>query len=113
MVEKKELEIIKQDGYLKPYESIIENRQKKFYDYIKEIENNEKSLIEFSQSYKNMGLHALKDNSLSFREYAPGAKAISIVRRFDFFIFLSLEILIFGTEKSITVRKIILGFSVW
>lgn len=123
------LAIVKQDPYLHPYEGVIERRLSNYNNLISNIKKNEKSLVDFANSYKHMGIHYNeKDMSISFEEYAPGAQAISIVRMnsylflfhyihilyplfSNFFIyFVSLEILIFGIERSFTVPKTNLAF---
>ena len=73
-------ELVKQDPYLHPYEAIILNRLEKFEKSVKEIEVNEGSIENFARSYNNMGIHIQNDNSITFKEYAPSAKSISIVR---------------------------------
>jgi len=73
-----QFDAINQDQYLKPYEGKIKEKLEKMNLLIREIENNEKSLIEFSQSYKIMGL-TINGNEMLFREYAPGAKSMSLV----------------------------------
>lgn len=73
-----EFEVINQDHYLKPYEGKIRERSELMSKLIKDIESNEKSLLEFSEGYKKLGLNVV-DDGIIFREYAPGAKAISLV----------------------------------
>jgi hypothetical protein len=73
-----DLEVINSDNYLKPYEKKIKDRLNKFRTLLKEIEKNEGSLKEFSESYKRMGLN-MTENGIEYREYAPGAKDITIV----------------------------------
>ena len=95
------LKILDQDEYLIPYQSRIYERIQLFNQSLLEIETNEKSIEEFAFSYKTLGLHKNNDNSLSFKEYAPGALEISIVSLY--LIYNSLEILIFGIERSLNV----------
>jgi len=75
-----EFELIKQDIYLAPYEKRIKERNDLFKASLKEIETNEKSIESFGLTYKTMGLFMNNDLSLTFREYAPGAKKITLVR---------------------------------
>lgn len=73
-----EFEVINQDHYLKPFEGRIKERMEMMNRLVKEIEKNESSLLEFSQGYKKMGFNVDEDG-ITFREYAPGAKSISLV----------------------------------
>ncbi len=76
------LKIIQQDEYLSPYEDRILERLSLFNKSLEEINKNEDSLINFSNSYKSMGLHVNKqDFSICFKEYAPSALRISIVSK--------------------------------
>lgn len=74
-----DFEMINQDPSLKQYEGAIQHRNDLFKKQLEEIEKNETSLEAFSQSYKKLGLNKTKDNDIIYREYAPGAKSISIV----------------------------------
>jgi hypothetical protein len=74
-----EFEVINQDPYLKPYESKIKERVERFKQVIKEIETNEGDFIEFCRSYKKMGIHVTEEG-IKYTEYAPGARALSIVQ---------------------------------
>jgi hypothetical protein len=73
-----EYEVINQDPYLKPYDSKIKERMDKFKQVIKDIETNEGDFLEFCRGYKKMGLQITKQG-VKFTEYAPGARALSIV----------------------------------
>jgi hypothetical protein len=73
-----EFEVINQDPYLKPYEGRIKERVEKFKQVIKDIETNEGDFYEFCRGYKKMGLQITQDG-VKFTEYAPGARALSIV----------------------------------
>ncbi len=73
-----DLEVVNQDYYLKPFEEKIKERIDMMNRLIIEIEKNEESLIKFSEGYKRIGFN-ITDDELIFREYAPGAKSISLV----------------------------------
>jgi hypothetical protein len=96
-----EFEVINQDPYLKPYEDMIRERVNAMNNLISEIEKNEGSFIEFCRSYRNMGLHVC-DQGITFREYAPGAHEMTIVK----YALHSSVILITGIGINITVRRI-------
>lgn len=73
-----EFEVINQDHSLKPFEGKIRERLDIMNRLIKDIENNEISLLEFSRGYNKLGMN-VTDKEIIFREYAPGAKSISLV----------------------------------
>lgn len=104
-----EFELIKQDIYLSPYENRIRERHDLFKKSLKDIETNEKSIENFGFTYKTMGLYMNDDFSLTFREYAPGAKQISIVRNF-ILSFISLGISTSGIDLSSFAPKTNLDF---
>ena len=76
-------EIIEQDEYLKPFELNIKQRMQNYKKVLNEILKNEKSLENFSQSYKYMGLNLLPNGDIKYREYAPGAKGVSLFGEFN------------------------------
>ena len=76
-------ELINQDPSLKSYEWAIERRCNHYKDQLNQIEKNEKSLEEFASSYKTMGLHALPNGDILYKEYAPGAKGIALFGEFN------------------------------
>ena len=78
-----EYELINQDPSLKPYEWCIKRRNDHFKKTLHEIESNEKSLINFSQSYETMGVHVLPNGDIKYREYAPGCKGVSLFGEFN------------------------------
>lgn len=78
---KSEFEVVNQDSYLKPFEGKIKQRMTTFNNLIRQIEQNEGGLLNFSQSYKIMGIN-ITNEGITYREYAPGAKAMTIVYNF-------------------------------
>jgi len=75
-------EIINQDRYLIPYELEIEKRLKQYKRKLYQITMSE-SLEKFLKSYENMGINLLSNGNIKYREYAPGAKRISIFGEFN------------------------------
>ncbi len=73
-----QFELINQDPYLKPFENKIKERVDKYKYILAEIEKNEDGILNFSRSYKNMGL-IVNSEGILYREYAPGAKSLTIV----------------------------------
>lgn len=99
-------EVINQDPYLKPFENKIKQRVEQFNKVLSDITTNEGGILEFSRSYLKMGLY-VSDNAIIYKEYAPGAKDITIViLNFNN----SLAILIIGIEMNFIVREMILDF---
>ena len=78
-----EFDLINQDPYLKNYEWAIKRRNEHFKNLLHQIESNEKSLENFADSYKNMGLHVLPNGDIKYREYAPGARGIALFGEFN------------------------------
>ena len=76
-------EIINQDEYLKPFELNIKKRVLKYKETMDEILKNEITLENFSKSYEYMGLNLLRNGDIKYREYAPGAKGISLFGEFN------------------------------
>ena len=75
--------IIKQDEKLKPFELNIKQRILHYKKTLNEIIKQDKSLENFSKSYLNMGITLLPNNDIKYREYAPGAKGISLFGEFN------------------------------
>ena len=78
-----EFELINQDPSLKNYEWAIKRRMDHYYNILNQIEQNEKSLENFANSYKTMGLHALENGDILYKEYAPGARGIALFGEFN------------------------------
>ena len=78
-----EYDLINQDPYLKNFEWCIKRRNEHFKNLLHQIESNEKSLQNFADSYKNMGLHVLPNGDIKYREYAPGARGIALFGEFN------------------------------
>ena len=75
--------LIKQDEKLKPFELNIKQRILHYKKTLNEIIKQDKSLENFSKSYLNMGITLLPNNDIKYREYAPGAKGISLFGEFN------------------------------
>ena len=78
-----EYDLINQDPYLKNFEWCIKRRNEHFKNLLHQIESNEKSLENFADSYKSMGLHVLPNGDIKYREYAPGARGIALFGEFN------------------------------
>jgi hypothetical protein len=73
-----DFEVINQDPYLKPFENKIRERYNSFNHLISEIEKYEGNFFGFCEGYNTLGL-IVTEEGISFREYAPAAKRMSIV----------------------------------
>lgn len=54
-----------------------------FKNWVARFESEEGGLNEISQSYKRFGLHRQSDNSITYREYAPGVVKSSLIGEFS------------------------------
>ena len=75
--------MINQDPSLKNYEHFIRRRNYHFNKILHDIESNEQSLVNFAKSYENMGVHVLPNGDITYREYAPGCKGVSLYGDFN------------------------------
>jgi len=76
-------DIINQDEKLKPFELNIKQRILHYKKTLNEIIKLDKSLENFAQSYEHMGITLLSNGDIKYREYAPGAKGISLFGEFN------------------------------
>lgn len=60
----------------------FEYRTKRFIDCLENILNHEESLSAFARSYKHYGFN-VHDNGISFKEWLPGAKEVSLFGDFN------------------------------
>ncbi|KAF7408773.1 hypothetical protein HZH66_003310 [Vespula vulgaris] len=74
---------LERDPYLKPYEKDIRRRYALFKDYIEKIEAGDGNLKNFSTAYDIYGIHINKDNSVTAREWAPGAQELFLTGDFN------------------------------
>ena len=76
-------EIINQDHNLKTFELNIKERMDNYRIKLNEIKGKEKSLEEIAKSYEYMGINLMPNGDIKYREYAPGAKGISLFGEFN------------------------------
>ncbi|MCF0185790.1 MAG: 1,4-alpha-glucan-branching enzyme, partial [Bacteroidaceae bacterium] len=82
-VEKHQLNLIKNDPWLEPFEPAIAGRRQRVLDKKAELTNKGKStLSDFATGYLYYGLHRT-DKGWSFREWAPNATAIYLIGDFN------------------------------
>ena len=83
LTSKKNALIINQDEKLKPFELNIKQRILHYKKTLNEIIKLDKSLENFAKSYENMGITLLPSGDIKYREYAPGAKGVSLFGEFN------------------------------
>ncbi|CAH8446935.1 unnamed protein product [Schistosoma margrebowiei] len=67
--------LLQLDPWLEPFKHEIKRRYKCFLDHMKWI-NDVSGLEEFTQGYKEFGVHVRDDGSIYCKEWAPGAKEL-------------------------------------
>ncbi|CAI2723355.1 unnamed protein product [Schistosoma spindalis] len=67
--------LLQLDPWLEPFKYEIKRRYKCFLDHMKWI-NDVSGLEEFTQGYKEFGVHVRDDGSIYCKEWAPGAKEL-------------------------------------
>ncbi|XP_059506063.1 1,4-alpha-glucan-branching enzyme isoform X2 [Stegostoma tigrinum] len=71
------------DPHLEPYCKDLQRRYDKFRSLARSIEENEGNLDQFSRSYESFGVNRLADGGVYCKEWAPGAKSVSLVGEFN------------------------------
>ena len=77
------LAILQNDPWLEPYAQAIEGRHNDFLKKEAELTRATGSLSDFANAHKYFGMHRNSDGSLTFREWAPNATAITLVGDFS------------------------------
>ncbi|KAI9591608.1 glycoside hydrolase superfamily [Syncephalis fuscata] len=75
--------VIALDPWLGPFAGALRERYSKFQDWVTRFENEKGGLDGISQSYKEFGLHRQPDNSIVYREHAPGVVKASLIGDFN------------------------------
>lgn len=75
--------VVKLDPWLSPFQDSLKRRYAKAQGWIKKIQEIEGGLDKFSKGADIFGLHINKDNSISYREWAPNAVKASLVGEFN------------------------------
>lgn len=70
------------DGYLRSYEGEISRRFSEFTKTVQQINEREGGLDRFSSSYNRYGVQ-VKNNSIYWLEWIPGAEAVYLTGKFD------------------------------
>ncbi len=79
----KDLKIIKHDPWLEPFKGAIEGRHDDVINKERELTQACGSLTEFANAHEYFGLHRTQRGGWVFREWAPGATAITLVGDFS------------------------------
>ena len=79
----KDLKIIKHDPWLEPFKGAIEGRHNDVINKERELTQACGSLTEFANAHEYFGLHRTQRGGWVFREWAPGATAITLVGDFS------------------------------
>ena len=79
----KDLKIIKHDPWLEPFKRAIEGRHNDVINKERELTQACGSLTEFANAHEYFGLHRTQRGGWVFREWAPGATAITLVGDFS------------------------------
>lgn len=79
----KDLKIIKHDPWLEPFKGAIEGRHNDVFNKERELTQACGSLTEFANAHEYFGLHRTQRGGWVFREWAPGATAITLVGDFS------------------------------
>ena len=81
---KETLQLIKDDGWLEPYEPEIQQRFKYFQDRLDQIRSSHESLEKFALGHNQLGLnYDPKRKGWWYREWAPAAEALSLIGDFN------------------------------
>ncbi|KAI5476961.1 Glycoside Hydrolase Family 13 protein [Pseudohyphozyma bogoriensis] len=78
-----EFAVIREDGYLEPFEGAIKHRNSLFQNWVDKINATENGFDAFSKGYVKYGFNVLPDNSIVYREWAPGAETASLIGEFN------------------------------
>ncbi|WP_309490420.1 alpha amylase C-terminal domain-containing protein [Oceaniferula flava] len=76
--------LVKNDPWLEPYTDHIHWRMTRLQDHLQEIEKRYGNLATYASAHQYVGIHyRVHDDTWSVREWAPGAKSVSLVGEFN------------------------------
>jgi len=75
--------LFERDPYLKPHEAEFRRRYNLFDKFRKEISHHEGGLEKFTRAYRTHGIHFREDNSVHWKEWAPGARQLYLYGDFN------------------------------
>ena len=77
-------QLVKNDPWLEPYTDPILRRMERLQDHLREIQSRYGTLECYASAHKYVGIHYLsKEDVWRVREWAPGAKSISLIGDFN------------------------------
>ena len=80
----KHIGLVKNDGYLEPFEDAIKGRHENALHKLAQLtDNGKKTLSDFANGYEYFGLHKTARGGWVFREWAPNATDIYLVGDFN------------------------------
>uniref|UniRef100_A0A3P9IGV1 1,4-alpha-glucan branching enzyme n=1 Tax=Oryzias latipes TaxID=8090 RepID=A0A3P9IGV1_ORYLA len=75
--------LLQMDPYLKPFEQDFKRRHEHLQKLLFQLEETEGGFDQFTRSYRSFGVQRQPDNSLFFKEWAPGAEALFLTGDFN------------------------------
>lgn len=76
--------LVADDPWLSPYTDEIIDRVNRFKHLLGDIKERHKSLMQFAEVYKKLGIHySKKNNGWFYREWAPAARYLSLIGEFN------------------------------
>ncbi|CDZ98664.1 glycoside hydrolase family 13 protein [Phaffia rhodozyma] len=78
--------VVQTDPYLEPFAPFFKKRFDTYLNWVKTINENEGGIDKFSKGWEGpngLGLQILPDNSILYREWAPGASQASLIGDFN------------------------------
>jgi 1,4-alpha-glucan branching enzyme len=76
------MQVVLDDPSLSNFSQAIQDRYNRFLAKLSELEQAEGSIVDFAQSYKDLGFHHTAEG-LIYKEWAPGAKALTLSGDFN------------------------------
>jgi 1,4-alpha-glucan branching enzyme len=76
-------DILRLDGYLKPFLPAIERRYKQFQQWKNAIFEHEGGYEKFTKGYEVMGFSVMEDGTVVYREWAPNAQEANLIGDFS------------------------------
>ncbi|EGG04427.1 family 13 glycoside hydrolase [Melampsora larici-populina 98AG31] len=75
--------LVRDDPWLEPFAPAIQARMQKFSSWVKQIDETEGGLDNFSKGFERFGLIPQSDGSIIYREWAPGVEKANLIGDFN------------------------------